>query len=276
MKKAVRLFFVFFALFFAFLITLSSCDKAGQDDAALDLKSSIDSDNSGDCSCLVNPAATITPEEKYMIRYMREEEKLARDVYIAFFDQYEINAFNNISNSEQKHMNAILCLLDHYGIEDPASSEEGVFNDPGLQSLYNELISQGSASLNEALTAGATIEDRDIFDLEGYVNQTSNEAILNIFGHLACGSRNHMRAFSGLLIDNGLSYTPQYISQEDYDAVIAGTHEICGSGNGQGNGNGNGNGTGNCNGGRNGNGGNGNGGNGNGGNGGNGGGGNCP
>lgn len=287
MKKVFSLLFAFVAILFAFSVTISSCDKASQDEASADLKSTTLNDNSGDCSCLVNPAATITPEEEDMLKYMREEEKLARDVYVAFFNQYEINVFNNISKSEQRHMDAVLCLLEHYGIEDPASTETGVFNNPELQNLYDDLISQGSASLDDALSVGATIEDVDIFDLEGYVNQTSNEAILNIFGHLTCASRNHMRAFSGLLNENGLSYTPQYISQEDYDAIIEGTNEMCGNGNGPGNGNANangpGNGNGNCNGGGNGNGtggnGNGTGGNGNGGNcgnGGNGNGGNCP
>lgn len=272
MKKAFSLLFAFIAILFSFSVVFSSCDKGSQTDVSDEFKSTTVSNISEDCSCLVNPAASITPEEEDMIRYMREEEKLARDVYVAFFEQYEINIFNNIARSEQRHMDAILCLLEHYGIEDPASSEAGVFNDPVLQNLYDDLINQGAASLDDALTVGATIEDVDIFDLEGYVNQTSNEAILNIFGRLKCGSRNHMRAFSGLLSDNGLSYTPQYISQEDYDAIIEGSNEMCGNGNGPGNGNGNG--SGNCNGGGNGNGNNGNGGNGNGGNG-NGNGGNC-
>jgi hypothetical protein len=175
---------------------------------------------------------------------------------------------DKIANSEQRHMDRILCLLTHYEIEDPASTEAGVFNNPELQELYNTLIDQGSASLVDALSVGATIEDVDIYDLDTYVTQTSNEAILTIFGRLTCGSRNHMRAFSGLLADNSLDYTPQFISQEQYDDIITGSHEMCGNGNG-GNG-GNGNGNGNCPGNGNG----GNGGNGNGCNNGNGG--NCP
>lgn len=260
MKSFLKLSIPFIALLFGFSLLLSSCDKADQGDATSELKNSSISDNTGDCSCLVNAPATITPEEEEMLVYMREEEKLARDVYLSFFDQYELNTFNKISSSEQRHMDKVLCLLEHYDIDDPASTEIGVFNNPELQELYNDLIAQGSASLEEALAVGATIEDVDIYDLEIYLSLTSNEAIQTIFGRLSCGSRNHMRAFSGLLEEEGITYTPQYISQDTYDDIIAGSHEMCGSGNQGGNGNGQGQGhNGNCNG--SGNGGNGNGGN---------------
>ena len=151
-------------------------------------------------------------------------------------------------------MDRVLCLLEHYGIEDPASPEIGVFSNPDLQLLYDNLVEQGSASLIDAFTVGATIEDVDIYDLQEYVTQTENEAILTIFGHLTCGSRNHMRSFSALLENQQVTYTPQYISQEEYDAIISSGHEFCGNGNGNGGngngngGNGNGNGSGNCNG----------------------------
>lgn len=267
MKKVLSLLVAFIALLFGFSVILSSCDKgdlADAEDAAI--KNNTVIGNTGNCACIINPPATITPEEVEMLKYMREEEKLARDVYLTFSDQYNLAVFTNISNSEQRHMDRVLCLLTHYEIEDPASTEIGIFNNSELQNLYNDLIAQGSESLQDALTAGATIEDADIHDLEEYSAQTSNEAMLTIFGHLNCGSRNHLRAFSGLLADNGLDYTPQFISQEEYDEILAGSNEMCGYGNGNG-GNGNGNG---------GNGNGGNGGNCNGGNGGNGNGGNCP
>lgn len=282
------------------LSMLSSCDKsseAGSDD--YNLKESSLTEKGGDCSCLENAPASITPEEEEMLIYMREEEKLARDVYQALYGQYQEQIFANIANSEQRHMDRILCLLEHYGIDDPASPEPGVFSSQELQDLYNALIEQGSNSPGDALTVGATIEDVDIFDLNANLENASNDAIINVFNHLLCGSRNHMRAFSNQLALQNLGYTPQYISQDEYDQILASGHERCGNGNGHGNGqnsncngsgnsnNGNGGNNGNCNGsgnggnsgnctgngtggsgnGNTGNGGNGNGGNGNGGNG---------
>jgi hypothetical protein len=295
MKKLMNLVIATIILSFGVTV-LNGCEKGNSaaDDDALIKESSV-AETGGDCSCLANAPATITPEEEDMLVYMREEEKLARDVYLTLFDQYQEQIFKNISNSEQRHMDKVLCLLEHYGLEDPASADIGVFSNEELQQLYNDLVEQGSASLVDALTVGATIEDVDIYDLELSLEEATNEAIVTIFNRLMCGSRNHMRAFSGMLAENGGSYTPQYISQEAYDDILASDHERCGKGssnggnngnngncNGSGNGNGNsgnngnngncnGSGNGGNNGGNNGNGGNGNGGN-NGGNNGNGGG----
>ena len=68
---------------------------------------------------------------------MREEEKLARDVYLNLFDAWGLTVFENISRSEQQHMDAIEKLIDNYGLEDPVVDEEsrGIYVDPDLQAL---------------------------------------------------------------------------------------------------------------------------------------------
>ena len=38
---------------------------------------------------------------------MREEEKVARDVYLSLNDTWNLRIFKNITSSEQTHMNAI-------------------------------------------------------------------------------------------------------------------------------------------------------------------------
>ncbi|MEN8224479.1 MAG: DUF2202 domain-containing protein, partial [Bacteroidota bacterium] len=178
MKNILKLFTAFIVLSFGVSVLLIGCEKGGQDSSETTINKNASENGTDDlnCNCIVNPAATITPEEEEMLVYMREEEKLARDVYAKFYEKYDLAVFNNISTSEQRHMDRVLCLLMHYGIDDPASTEVGVFNNAELQELYNMLIDQGSASQNDALTVGATIEDVDIYDLEEYVAQTSNEA----------------------------------------------------------------------------------------------------
>jgi hypothetical protein len=205
-----------------------------------------------DCTCIINPSAEISDVEVSLLKYMREEEKLARDVYTTLSAQYTLPVFNNITKSEQKHMDLVLCLLNHYNIADPASEEIGVFNNSELQELYSNLIAQGSVSLIDALTVGATIEDLDIHDLDIDLSQTENEAIITVFEILKCGSGNHMRAFSRLLNKKDTNYTPKFISQEEYDAILSSTNKPCGDcnangkGNGKGKGNRNGNGNGDC------------------------------
>lgn len=249
-QKVVTLAFLTVA--FASTSLLSGCKEDNSVQPVGDTKNvaTTMTTESSDCSCIINPSDEITPEEINMITYMREEEKLARDVYITFSGLYPLRVFENIANSEQAHMDKVLCLLNYYNIEDPASTEVGVFNNTDLQELYNNLIAQGSASQIDALTVGATIEDLDINDLNLDISQTENEAIVTIFEHLKCGSTNHMRSFSTLLSNFDVVYTPQFISQDEYTEIINSQNEPCGLGGGTGGGgnqnNGNGDGTGTC------------------------------
>lgn len=184
-------------------------------------------------SCEEEDTTTDTPElsaeEISMLEYMREEEKLARDVYSHLSTLYSINMFDNISASEQKHIDFVLDLMAKYEVPDVGSSVQGEFADLELQNLYDALVLQGSQSLIEALKVGATIEDVDIFDLREYKSRTENADLISLFDDLECGSRNHMRAFVGRLVENDGTYEPQYISQDVYDDIINGTHESCGT-----------------------------------------------
>jgi hypothetical protein len=96
----------------------------------------------------------------------------------------------------------------------------GVFSDPGLQQAFDQLFAQGSQSLIDALVVGATIEDLDIHDLEVALSRTDNEDLSIVYQNLWKGSRNHLRSFVGLLEANGVTYEPQYISQEEFDAIV--------------------------------------------------------
>ena len=170
----------------------------------------------------------ITNAETSNLAFMFEEEKLARDTYIYLYQKWNIQQFNNIKNSEQSHMNAVENLLIRYKIAYPKLAE-GKFQNPDLQALYNQLIAQGSTSNIEALKVGATIEDVDIKDLRNLSAETTNSLILNVYSNLMCGSRNHMRAFSGSLKNLGVTYVPQFITQAEYDAIINSTNEQCGN-----------------------------------------------
>ncbi|UBM63090.1 DUF2202 domain-containing protein [Candidatus Sulfidibacterium hydrothermale] len=175
-----------------------------------------------------NPTPKLNAEDSTMVVHMREEEKLARDVYTALYDKWGLRVFTNIARSEQTHMDEVLKLLNKYGIPDPASSEPGKFNNPDLQALYTSLVAKGDSSLTNSLLVGATIEDLDIYDLEEYMSKTTNQDILNTFQFLTCGSRNHMRSFVSQLQVYDITYTPVYISQTEFDDIINSPSEQCG------------------------------------------------
>ncbi len=71
----------------------------------------------------VQAAALLSEAEINSLTYMREEEKLARDVYVYLHDMYGSPIFDKISVSEQTHMDAIKTLLDRYGIPDPVAGQ---------------------------------------------------------------------------------------------------------------------------------------------------------
>lgn len=187
-------------------------------------------------------AAELSAAEAEGLIYMREEEKLARDVYLALYEQWGTPVFQNIAGSEQAHMDSVLMLLDQYELTDPAAGKAvGEFTEPLFQSLYEQLVAQGSLSQAEALKVGATIEELDIVDLEERLAQTGNETMVQVYSNLLAGSENHLRAFvSNLERQTGEDYQPAYLNQDAYQAIMSGAPERGGGNSGSGGGNGGG------------------------------------
>ncbi|WP_338733517.1 DUF2202 domain-containing protein [Mangrovimonas cancribranchiae] len=173
-----------------------------------------------------NTNQPLTETDKDALLFMLEEEKLARDTYVYLNNEWSISQFDNIKDSEQMHMNAVENLLTQYNVA-YTILPMGEFEDEILQDLYNQFIIDGTISQANALQIGATIEDLDIVDLEDYINATSNTNLIRVFEKLQCGSRNHLRSFVSVIENAGDTYTPQYLSQEDYNSIIAGSHEQC-------------------------------------------------
>jgi hypothetical protein len=195
------------------------------------------------------PLEDLSSAEEKSLVLMREEEKLARDVYLTLDKQYNNQVFANIAQAEQRHMDRVGNLLARYEVTDPVTSDEiGSFNSEELQKLYNDLVAQGAESLEAAMVVGATIEDLDINDLNiALAEDIDNQDIKMVYANLAKGSRNHMRAFSAQLKENGTVYTARFISQEELSQIIDSDWErgpAQGKGQGQKQGRGNGKGKG--------------------------------
>jgi hypothetical protein len=137
-----------------------------------------------------------TATEASALQYMREEEKLARDVYNTLSAKWNTPVFRNIARSEQQHMDAIKVLLDRYGVADPAAGmAAGSFKSPTLQALYTKLVKQGSVSFAAAMAVGVQIEKLDIADLQSRLAQADKTDIRVVFTQLSRASANHQRAF---------------------------------------------------------------------------------
>lgn len=127
--------------------------------------------------------------------FMREEEKLARDVYLMMYNMWdELEIFANIAASEQKHMDAVLRLLIKYEIPDPALGP-GEFTNKELQTLYDELVERGLGGELDALLVGVTIEEKDMTDIVDAMKRTNEPDILRVYDNLLAGSVMHLDAF---------------------------------------------------------------------------------
>jgi len=162
----------------------------------------------------------LSAAEAGTLTFMREEEKLARDVYLYLHEMWGTKVFSNIAASEQNHMDALKKMLDKYGLPDPVGAE-GVFADPHLQDLYDDLVWDGSTSLLNALKVGGLIEEVDIEDLMVARIETDKADLDQVYANLMSGSENHLRAFAGLIENiTGEPYEALFLPQEEVDAIL--------------------------------------------------------
>jgi len=186
---------------------------------------------------MVSAIIPLSTTEGEDLLFMREEEKLARDIYIIMYDTWGLDVFSKIALSEQEHMDAIKVLLNKYNLTDPVTDELVLddFVNVDLQQDYIDFMTRGMISRDAALHVGAEIEEIDIIDLDLAIGRTDHPDIADTYESLLCGSRNHLRAFVRNINLQGEPYEPVYLEDAEYDAIIASPMERnCGNSNGAG------------------------------------------
>lgn len=141
-------------------------------------------------------STNLSTQEITDMKYMLEEEKVARDVYEFLDAKWDMRVFNNIKQSEQRHMDMVENLLNANKVTYKLHDEEGKFYIEDLQTMYNNLIEKGSKSKYDALEVGKMIEVADIEDLEKAIKKTSKSDISDVYSQLIFASNNHLRAFN--------------------------------------------------------------------------------
>lgn len=193
-------------------------------------------------------STTLDNNETSHLTFMREEEKLARDVYLTFANLYpEQGVFANIATtSEQTHTDTIRDLLALYALPDPNPETNNLPTSIGVYTgeewgwyfseKFNALVTAGSRSELDALYVGALIEELDMHDIAdcpqvmvdaGYndpcgLNYTDESATINAYSSLIDGSESHLRAYVGqieAIIGEG-NYQAQYLTQEEVDTIL--------------------------------------------------------
>jgi hypothetical protein len=207
-------------------LALVACGGGGSDSVMSVDGSGNSNFDSAVLAATLNTMSYDTPSavEVASLTFMREEEKLAQDVYAALDAQWgsATKTFGNISNSEATHTEAVRLLLARYELADPAADQAaGSFQNTDLQALYTELVGAGSPSLVAALQVGVEIEELDIHDIQADIDEgVDNADIIMVYENLLKGSRNHLRAYYKALQKAGGSYTPQHITQDAFDKIV--------------------------------------------------------
>lgn len=174
------------------------------------------------------PASEISALERADLLLMREEEKIARDVYAQLYERWGIMPFGNIMGSEQAHMDMVGMLLQRYAVPDVVEGlAVGCFGTPQMQALHDQLMAQGLQSLEDAVAVGLHIEELDIADLRLTSSHTRNPEILLIYAELERGSRNHLRAFYRWKQRLGVQYQPSHLSLADFEHIAHSDKETC-------------------------------------------------
>ncbi len=152
------------------------------------------------CTTCTVPAATatfpLTAAQAADLRAMAEEEKVARDLYLAFAARYPSRVFDNIAKAESAHLSAVRTLLSRYGIADPtAGRAAGSFDSSWARSLYGSLLAQGSVSETAAFGVGKAVEVDDIARLDAALGRATQADVRQVYANLRKASTQHLRAF---------------------------------------------------------------------------------
>lgn len=152
----------------------------------------------GDCPLLDDAAkGTLASEQESTVAEQAELEKMSHDLYVVFAEQNGDYRFERIAAAETRHLDAVRTLMDRYGIDDPTVGlDEGEFTSEAVQTMYDDLLDEGSESLEAALKVSQEHERQDIAGLETFAEDVDAPDAAQVFEHLADGSEMHLQAFS--------------------------------------------------------------------------------
>jgi len=169
------------------------------------------------------PAYVLSAAQKETLAYMWNEEKLAKDIYIALNAIYPSQQLSNIATkAETQHESSVEALLKKYNLSVTdvlnssgtavysatalAAIPAGIYTLPELQTLYNALYTEGSISAQKSLEVGCKVEVTDVNDLDRDI-MTAGSALdlVATFENLRAGSYSHYWAFDGGLKTIGIT-----------------------------------------------------------------------
>ena len=147
-------------------------------------------------------ASILTEEQKDMLFFIYQQEKVARDVYDTLSNIHkDESTFALMKYAEQRHISCAKELCDIYGVETSEINEDSVgkFVSPVLQTLYDECTKKGMESLLDALEVGEFLETTDIADLEQASVGMPND-VVDVYNKLKQRNISHLGAFQTAIL----------------------------------------------------------------------------
>jgi len=198
----------------------SSCSASSQSsDASEEHSSSANSNCDSSCSSSSSSQsssdAELNDDQKYVLAYMWNEEKMAKDLYLALYEIWPNQVFYNIATkAETEHQAAVEALIEsydlnifdldddeeHYSAQELAQFNPGEYSVSEVQELYDVLYSKGVQSTQDALEVGCMVEVTDVNDLnEDLLTVAGVDDLVTTLENLRSGSYNHYWAFDSAL-----------------------------------------------------------------------------
>jgi hypothetical protein len=141
-------------------------------------------------------SATTTGLTNAQLTEMREEERVARDLYTQLGRSSGEAIFTRIAAAEQRHLDAVERLMSSQGMDpDAAGTTVGRYAVPDLQSAYNRWLAAGRASDQAAYKVGVELEKQDIAELKA-LRVASGTTGARVVQALRTGSEHHLAAFT--------------------------------------------------------------------------------
>lgn len=210
------------------LFALVSCNKSDDFTSPNDVPLAILNVDADGISTLtrasVAPVLTVTAslsaDEIEFLFALREDEKMARDLYTVFAAKYSTAPqIDRIAAAENSHIAYVEAVLDYYEISYPAMTAAGLFEDAKRQAIYNELADK-SGTLLEVYATMAAVEEESVSAYKSVQSEITNENIALVITNMIKASSNHLKAAVCQIIVGGSTYTPLYLSAEEFGTIV--------------------------------------------------------
>ncbi len=168
------------------------------------------------------PKQPLSQDEKLILTDLRQEKKLYHDVYFTLFTYWNIPVFNRLASSEEYQTQSVKQMLSKYNLPDNTNDLEiGKFTDSKYADLYNQYVNQGKKSLKDAYITAASMEEKQIQQLDSNLTKVDNDDITIVLKNIRRVDAHHLAILvKQLKTGYQYDYQPQYISKDEFQKIL--------------------------------------------------------